>query len=217
MPWSSAVEATSAKTNNSLSGAPSTNRWREHALLSLARGGAFCVVMSYNPRMSDANGLEEATRLVHRWQPALRAFFIRRIHDRSEAEDLTQEVLLRMLSQPPPESDSYIFQIAQNLLFDRQRRYAVRERFTRRILAEAERDRDPRDAHSIVEVQQELGLVMATLANLPERTRAIFILYRFEHMRQNVIAASFGISTSAVKQQVAKATAALVAAVGVER
>ena len=45
---------------------------------------------------------------------------------------------------------------------------------------------------------------------MPERTRAIFILYRVENMSQDAIAAAFGISASAVKQHVARAMAQLV-------
>ena len=147
--------------------------------------------------------------LVRRWEPALRTFFIRRIHDRAEAEDLTQETLMRLLEQDQDRADSYVFQIAQNLLTDRHRRTRVRERYRDAISAQQDRHRDPIDAHIILEGHQQLTIAMDALARLPERTRSIFILYRFEKISQSEIALAFGISVSAVKQQVAKAMAAL--------
>lgn len=155
--------------------------------------------------------------LVRRWQPPLRAFFLRRIHDHAEADDLTQEVLIRLLNQGTTRSDSYVFQIAQNLLTDRHRRRAVREQHRILTAATADRDQNLLNAHDIVSGHQQLALATAVLSGLPERTRKIFILYRFENLSQDEIGASFGISASAVKQQVAKAMAALAKAMRNDR
>ncbi len=160
---------------------------------------------------------DDVEALARRWQPALKAFFLRRLRHAAEAEDMTQEVLVRLLQQPEARGDSYVFQIAQNMLIDRQRRQAVRERHLRSASAAPERDCDLVDAHVIVEGRQQLALAMATLADLPDRTRKIFILYRFEKMTQDEIGLAFGISASAVKQQVAKAMAALAKAMRSER
>jgi RNA polymerase sigma-70 factor (ECF subfamily) len=150
-----------------------------------------------------------AELLNRRWRPALMAFFLRRVRDHSEAEDLTQEVFVRMLHNAGSESrpDVYVFQIAQNLLVDRARRNLVRERYRQGIVADSERELDILDPHSIVEGREQLVAFAAVLAELPERTRAIFILYRIENMSQDAIGATYGISASAVKQQVAKAMA----------
>src|SRR6266581_2167691 len=59
------------------------------------------------------------------WRAILMAFFIKRIHDRFEAEDLTQEALTRGLRYRDSESApkrAYLFKIAVNLLRDRSRR-----------------------------------------------------------------------------------------------
>ena len=172
--------------------------------------------MRYLHTMTEPNS-EPAEELARRWRSPLRAFFLRRLRDPAEAEDLTQEVLIRLLQQEGPRSDSYIFQIAQNLLIDRQRRLAVRERHLRAVAAMPHREHDPIDAHVIVEGRQQLALATAAIADLPERTRQIFILYRFEKMSQEEIGLAFGISASAVKQQVAKAMAALARAMRNDR
>lgn len=146
---------------------------------------------------------------MRRWQPALKAYFLRRVRNHAEADDLTQEVLVRLLEQDVARGDSYVFQIAQNLLVDRQRRNLVRGRYRDAALADQDRDRNPLDAHAILESQQQLVIAISALKDLPERTRTIFVLYRFEKISQADIALAFGISTSAVKQQVAKAMSAL--------
>ncbi|MGP7795505.1 RNA polymerase sigma factor [Sphingomonas sp. CLY1604] len=142
---------------------------------------------------------------------------MRRLRDPASAEDLTQEVLIKLLQQPEQRGDSYVFQIAQNLLIDQRRRATVRDRHLRSALADEQRDRNPIDAHTILEGQQQLGLAAEVLAALPDRTRQIFILYRFEKMSQHDIGLAFGISSSAVKQHVAKAMAALARALRNDR
>lgn len=53
--------------------------------------------------------------LSRRFRPALMAFFARRLADHAEAEDLTQEVFLRLAFLPPDRmthADAYVFQMA---------------------------------------------------------------------------------------------------------
>lgn len=145
-----------------------------------------------------------------RWRPALTAFFSRRVSARDEVEDLTQEALLRALSsKETAAADGYIFQIAQNLLIDRARRSKVRNLHAQCVLADKLRDHDPLHPARILESRSQVETLLAILQTLPERTRTIFILYRIENMSQYAIAQTFGISVSAVKQQVAKAMGAL--------
>ncbi|MET0307215.1 MAG: sigma-70 family RNA polymerase sigma factor [Sphingomonas sp.] len=149
-------------------------------------------------------------QLNRRWRPALMAFFLRRVRNPSEAEDLTQEVFVRMLKSAetaPP--DVYVFQIAQNLLVDRARKNGVRERYRKGVAVEADRDFDVLDPHRLAEGREQLSAFVQALEELPERTRAIFILFRVENMSQEAIGATYGISASAVKQHVAKAMALL--------
>lgn len=156
----------------------------------------------------DVSGEE---RLNYRWRPALMAFFLRRVRNRAEAEDLTQEVLMRMLScdLPSGEPDIYVFRIAQNLLVDRARKAQVRERYRESVAIEPDRMLDPLDPHSIAVGRQQMATFLAALAELPERTQTMFILFRIEKLSQEEIGATYGISASAVKQQIAKAMAQL--------
>lgn len=139
------------------------------------------------------------------------AFFARRTRDRTEAEDLTQEVFVRLLARFPGDgfADSYVFQIAVNLLSDRHRRETVRGRFRQAMLMDDEHGLDLIDPHKVAVERQALSKMCAALDELPERTRNIVILFRIENMSQQDIADAYGISVSAVKQQVAKGLAFL--------
>ena len=58
------------------------------------------------------------------------AFFLRRVRNRSEAEDLVQDVFLRVASNggsPLTHAKGYIFQVAANILRDRARHLRVRD------------------------------------------------------------------------------------------
>jgi RNA polymerase sigma-70 factor (ECF subfamily) len=99
--------------------------------------------------------------------------------------------------------------MAANLLTDRARRARVRADYRDMVGAMAERDLEPLDPHRIASGRAEIADFMAALADLPQRQRTMFILYRLEGMSQDMIGAAFGISKSAVKKQIAGAMAFL--------
>lgn len=154
--------------------------------------------------------------LDQRFRAPLMAYFIRRVHDRGEAEDLTQEVFIRLTRHPDKPSgdgaDAYVFMIASNLLKDRGRYQASRKTSAHRSLTDVEEnittplclieDRTPERVYS---GRETLAEVLGALAELNGRTREIFILSRLENMHQRDIAALHGISVSAVEKHVMRA------------
>lgn len=154
---------------------------------------------------------DEQVRLHVRWRPALMAFFVRRLRNHAEAEDLTQDVFVRMLRSDITEGapSHYIFQIAQNLLVDRARSASVRQRYREAIGTSDDLKTDPLDPERVALGRAELARFGAALDALPERTRAMFTLYRIDQTSQDLIAESFGISKSAVKKQIASAKASI--------
>lgn len=151
-----------------------------------------------------------ACALSQRFRPALIAFFLRRIGNHSEAEDLTQEVLLRVAQRgariDAGRPDAYVFQMAANLLRDRGRRNVVRANYQARFgVAEAGWIEEI-DPARVFQAQQSLATVVAALRELPERTRHIFILFRLENMKQRQIADTLGISVRTVEQHVMRAS-----------
>ena len=156
----------------------------------------------------DANAA--ASAMSQRFRPALIAFFLRRIRNHSEAEDLTQQVLLRVAQRgaaiDATRPDAYVFQIAANLLRDRGRRHQVRAAYQAGLGATEANWVEERDPDRVLQAKESLTTVLAALKQLPERTRTIFVLFRLENMKQREIADMLGISVRTVEQHVVRAS-----------
>ena len=150
-----------------------------------------------------------------RFRRPLLTFFLRRVKDRSLAEDLTQDVLLKVVRACERgqigKADSYVFKVAINLLRDR-RRQALRAGPA--VFLPIEEDIDGHLESQLVEAispervllsEESLADVLRSLQELGELTRKIFILFRLENMKQKDIAALYGIGQSTVEKHVVKA------------
>ncbi|EJL38066.1 RNA polymerase sigma factor, sigma-70 family [Caulobacter sp. AP07] len=149
----------------------------------------------------DLNGLNR------RYRPALMAFFMRRAANHSDAEDMTQELFAKLATAQASvmdNADAYIFQMAANLLRDRGRREKVRANY-RASVDTGLADLEPLDPARVLLGRESLGEVSDALRELPERTRAIFLLFRLEGMKQSELATLYGISISAVQKHIFKA------------
>jgi RNA polymerase sigma-70 factor (ECF subfamily) len=155
------------------------------------------------------------------------AFFLRRVRDRALAEDLTQDVLLKVVRASErgqiERADSYVFKVAINLLRDQHRRA---RRTGPAIFLPIDEDGDGPVESPLVEAispervllsEDSLADVLRSLAELPELTRNIFILFRLENMKQKDIAALYGIGLSTVEKHVIKAVLHLASQYGPER
>ena len=168
------------------------------------------------PRQDQA--FEGLTReaLDARYRRPLRAFFLRRAASRADAEDLVQEVFVRMLARGGAgdieSADAFVFAIAGNLLRDRAR-MAATHRTSAHDALETLYDSDHVDAALVEHCgpdrvlldKERLAAVLRALEDLGERTRNIFVLYRLENMRRRDIAGLYGITVSAVEKHIAKA------------
>lgn len=153
--------------------------------------------------------------LCRRLRPALVAYFLRRMHDPAEAEDLAHDVFLRLAGVPLDElrsADAYVFQVAANLLKDRARRAKVRADHVAAEVAAHETQEAKAgglDPERIETARRSLTALVTLLRELPERTREIFILYRIENVARGDIARAYDLSLSSVEKEVARATAYL--------
>jgi len=168
-----------------------------------------------NARSAESPG-PNWSALDERFRGPLVAYFSRRVGSQAEAEDLTQEVLLRLMRQADQPRDeatqAYVFVTAANLLKDRARqagRHGQKYHHPLEEFDEAEtipgalvEDRTP---ERVLRGEEALAALLTALEDLSERTRDIFILSRIEHVQQRDIAALFGISVSAVEKHVMKA------------
>src|ERR1700704_1718057 len=78
------------------------------------------------PLVNKASAAQLRSELAARFSAPLMSFFLRRLKDRSQAEDLTQDGLLRGLRASQRDAienaESYVFKAAVNLLRDQGRR-----------------------------------------------------------------------------------------------
>jgi RNA polymerase sigma-70 factor (ECF subfamily) len=149
------------------------------------------------------------TSLMVTYTGPLRRFFQRRSREPSEVDDLIQDVfhhLLRRHSNGDIENpQAYLFQIAANILKDRHRRSQTRQEFSHQFFDETMHAYEYISPERILLGRDQLKILKLALLKLPEKTRNIFILQRFEGMRYNEIADHYNISVSAVEKHMMKA------------
>lgn len=151
-------------------------------------------------------------QLNRKYRPPLIAFFSRRVNNLTEAEDMTQEVFMRLMKaecQSENTQSAYIFQIAANLVRDRARYNHVRRKYAEVIRADMGTGIDPLDPHRITSARETIAALWTSIQTLPEPTQQIFILYRVENIPKQQIADAFGIHARTVDKHLAKALAFL--------
>jgi RNA polymerase sigma factor, sigma-70 family len=156
---------------------------------------------------------DDNARIVPQLRPALLQYFRRKTGNTTEAEDLTQEVLLRALLhttwKTPEQAKGYIFRIAINYWRDRKRRAATHGISTEwnEITGQALGTQNPPEC--VLVVREELDQVAAALEELNVRTRTVLMLIKLEQMRIASVAEMLGISVSAVNKHLARGLAHL--------
>lgn len=164
--------------------------------------------------MSATAPLEEAY-LAHR-ERLLR--FLRARGGGEAAEDLLQELWLRLAAAPDPAAASglgYMMRAADRLMIDR---YRSERQATLREKAWAEAQ--PGVAEGIAPVpgpereiaaRQEVARIERVLAGLAPRAAAILRRHRIDGFTQREVAAEFGVSLSTVESDLRRAYAAILA------
>lgn len=138
----------------------------------------------------------------------LRGFIRRRVADEAEAEDILQEVFIRvhrnLCCQPEwNKPEGWFYQIARHLIIDHYRRRRATVELTESVPAAPELGQDGRveeDPESV------LALSLQDLINeLPDLYRQALILTEYEGLNQKQLAEHLGISLSGAKSRVQRA------------
>ena len=159
---------------------------------------------------------------------SLLKLFLSRTRCRETAEDLVQDIALRLVALTSAELRrieqpiAYLYQIGRNLWLDRLRgesRAAKRDRAwqdtcTDRLYGDSVCATP--DPESALAVRQKAQRLEARLAALPPKRREAFRLHKIEGLSQSQTAARTGQSRSAVEKHVSGATAALRLALAAE-
>lgn len=146
-------------------------------------------------------------RISEKYRQPLTAYFQRRVHSRNEAEDLTQEVFLRLVRRLDVEAienpEAFIFRTAVNLLRDRSRRGKTQQSHLIDLTYRA--GIEELSPERVFDSRQSLTQVLGVLEELDERSRDAFILHRLEGMKHAEIADLYGVSVSSVEKYIIKA------------
>ena len=154
-------------------------------------------------------------------RPDLVRFFTLRLRSASAAEDLVQDIYLRLAALDAATQVhnpvGYLYRLGSNLMLDRlrgERRTAVREgawldsHSTR--LGTEEVAEDP-SAEQALAARQRLEGAVTVLRELPEQTQRVFRMHKFDGMSHPQVAQALGISRSAVEKHVMAALKLLAA------
>ena len=144
--------------------------------------------------------------LFERYQTPLFNFYLRMTGDRASAEDLVQEVFLRILRyrhtyDPGTAFVTWMYRIARNARFDhfRKRRLEVA------LEGEKEMAGSEPPALEVLQSRQEAALVRQALGRLPHEKREVLVLSRFQNLKYEQIAGILDCEVGAVKVRVYRA------------
>ncbi|MFV2033955.1 MAG: RNA polymerase sigma factor [Halocynthiibacter sp.] len=153
-----------------------------------------------------------ARTLTLRLTPKVFGYSARLLQDAAEAEDVTQEAMLRLWRvakewrEGEAKITTWLYRVVTNLCTDRLRK---RRPVGLDQIAEPE-DPGP-DAAAALQNRARLGALDAALANLPDRQRTAVVLRHIEGLANPEIGQIMDISTEAVESLTARGKRALVA------
>ncbi len=161
-----------------------------------------------------ANGDPSAARaLTQRLAPRVFAYGIRVLGDRAEAEDVTQEALLRLWRIAPDwrqgeaQVTTWLYRVATNLATDRLRAGKRRQAEALDDMAEPGDDR-PSAVAGMIEADR-MAALQSALAQLPDRQRQAVVLRHIDGLTNPQIAEVLEIGVEAVESLTARGKRAL--------
>ena len=160
-------------------------------------------------RGGDTSGAGE---LFERYAPALLRFAARLLSDRGAAEEVTQEVFVKVISRAHQydgraEVSSWLFAIAANACRDRRRR--ERRATIVPLEAVAEPAHKGEGVESMLSQRERRDAVRRALSCLSEEQREALVLARYHGLPYSEIASVLGISVGAVKTRIFRAVETL--------
>lgn len=149
--------------------------------------------------------------LMHKYYKRIFNFVYRFVGSREAAEDLTQEVFLKVYKaapgyQPQSKFQTWAYTIARNLSLNELRRagrknISLDETVNFKDGETSRQVEDPSVVHpaQTMEAEETRRMVQEAIASLPENQRMAVILRRYENMSYEEIAQTIGMSVEAVK------------------
>ncbi|MBB3773927.1 RNA polymerase sigma-70 factor (ECF subfamily) [Angulomicrobium tetraedrale] len=139
----------------------------------------------------------------------LKRFFQRRLRNREDAADATQETFLRMIEVPQStiieNPQAYLFQVAKSVARAASARRAAETRLFAPEDAGSVITDDTPGPERIVLGRQQLLLMATAIEQLPNRCQEVFILSRLHGLANGEIALRLGISRNMVEKHIIRA------------
>ena len=137
-------------------------------------------------------------------------FFTLRLRSDAAAEDLVQEIYVRLArvadDTPIENAQAYLYRLGSNLMLEQirgQRRSAARDTAwgeSQTMTLGQEQVADQAAADEVVAARQRLAAVVRAVGELPPRTQEVFRLHKLEGLSHTETAARLGVSRSAVEK-----------------
>ena len=165
-------------------------------------------------RNAGAGDARAAEALVRRHLPRMTGLARRMLNDAAEAEDVAQEVFLRVWREAPrwkpgqAKFETWMHRVALNLCYDRLRRKREKPDPDAGVFVA---DTRPLASEEWL-ARQRAAKVQAALSQLPERQRAAIALVHFDEQTNIAAAAALEVSVEALESLLARGRRALKAA-----
>ena len=145
--------------------------------------------------------------LARRYQSRLYSYALRIVGDAHEAEDLTQESLLRAFRSlarfdPKQRFAGWLFGIATHVCRDWLRRRGRRREHASDAAEQAVVERTPREEAAAAEEREN---VLEAVRRLPLKYREVIVLHYLEEMSYDEVADSLGIRPDAARRRALRA------------
>lgn len=147
-------------------------------------------------------------------------FFTLRTGSATAAEDIVQDLFLKISTLEPPADlhspEAFLYRVGSNLMLDRakqQRRQAERDDAWSRQATGGGPNPAAQEppADEALAARQRLSRLLAAVDRLPPRVAEAFRLHKFEGLTHGEVAARLGVSRSAVEKYIMSALKSLLA------
>lgn len=160
---------------------------------------------------SSAPGIDHGRWFAAEVQPhdsSLKAYVRRAFPHLRDVEDVVQESYLRIwrlrATQTVHSARGFLFTLARHVALDLVRRNRASPVEAVADLSRLSALEEAPNAAEFADQQEKIRLLAKALALLPDRTREIVVLRKFQGLAQREVAARCGISEAAVEHQVAR-------------
>lgn len=160
--------------------------------------------------MNEPSSKPDIAAWFDRYHDQLLRFLANGLSERSDAQDLAQEVFLRILRVEDPDlirhPRAYLYRVAVNVIQEwrlRNRRFPVQDNYD---LEQEPAESEPMEHVEATERAQRLN---AAIARLPARYRAVLMLRVNQGLTHKEVAEELGMTPRMVKRHLVKAYAKL--------